>query len=48
MVQQNQSATVAIQANIQEHQAMKYRQQIEQAIGSTNYHKWAKVKCHQK
>ena len=33
MVQQNQSATVAIQANIQEHQAMKYRQQIEQAIG---------------
>ncbi len=33
MVQQNQSATVTIQANIQEHQAMKYRQQIEQAIG---------------
>jgi hypothetical protein len=33
MVQQNQSATIAIQANIQEHQAMKYRQQIEQAIG---------------
>ncbi len=33
MVQQNQNATVAIQANIQEHQAMKYRQQIEQALG---------------
>jgi hypothetical protein len=33
MVQQNQSATVTIQANIQEHQAMKYKQQIEQVMG---------------
>jgi len=33
MVQQNQSATIAVQANIQEHQAMKYRQQIEQVLG---------------
>ena len=33
MVQSNQSATVTIQANIQEHQAMKYKQQIEQAMG---------------
>jgi hypothetical protein len=33
MVQQNQNATIAIQANIQEHQAMKYKQQIEQVLG---------------
>jgi len=33
MVQSNKSATVTIQANIQEHQAMKYKQQIEQAMG---------------
>ena len=33
MVQSNQSATVTIQANIQEHQAMKYKQQIEQTLG---------------
>ena len=34
MVQQNKTAQTSIQANIQEHQAMKYKQQIEQAMGS--------------
>tara|TARA_R110001599_G_scaffold94135_1_gene245079 strand:+ start:23 stop:1747 length:1725 start_codon:yes stop_codon:yes gene_type:complete len=33
MIQQNPSAMQAIGANIQEHQAMLYRQQIEQAMG---------------
>tara|TARA_R100001369_G_scaffold59565_1_gene86412 strand:- start:3837 stop:6275 length:2439 start_codon:yes stop_codon:yes gene_type:complete len=33
MVQQNKTAQTTIQANIQEHQAMKYKQQIEQAMG---------------
>ena len=33
MVQQNPIATQAIGANIQEHQSMLYRQQIEQAMG---------------
>ena len=33
MVQQNKTALTTIQANIQEHQAMKYKQQIEQAMG---------------
>jgi hypothetical protein len=33
MIQQNQTAMVSIQANIQEHQAMKYKQQIEQVLG---------------
>ena len=33
MVQQNPAATKIIGANIQEHQAMLYRQQIEQALG---------------
>ena len=32
-MQQNQAAMQAIQANIQEHQAMLYKQQIEQALG---------------
>jgi len=35
MVQQNPQATQAIGANIQEHQAMLYRIQIEQVIGQT-------------
>jgi hypothetical protein len=33
MVQQNPVASQSISANIQEHQAMMYRQQIEQAMG---------------
>jgi len=33
MIQQNPSASQAIGANIQEHQSMLYRQQIEQAMG---------------
>ena len=33
MIQQNPMATQAIGANIQEHQAMLYKQQIEQAMG---------------
>ena len=33
MVQQNKTAQTTIQANIQEHQAMKYKQEIEQAMG---------------
>ena len=32
-MQQNQGAAMMIQANIQEHQAMMYKQQIEQVIG---------------
>jgi hypothetical protein len=33
MMQQNQGAMMAIQANIQEHQAMLYKQQIENVLG---------------
>jgi hypothetical protein len=33
MIQQNPVALQAVQANIQEHQAMLYKQQIEQALG---------------
>ena len=33
MIQQNQAAIQAVSSNIQEHQAMLYRQQVEQALG---------------